>query len=93
MRVSSTTAKCPAQAGLHILVCQSWIVAQDLSLCPALRQEIDDELHCKAGTSQDWLSHQDVRINVDSFLPIQRSLLDSLFIEIECSISSLDMQA
>jgi hypothetical protein len=36
-----------AQAGLHILVLQPWMVAQDLCLYPALSQEIDDELDSK----------------------------------------------
>ena len=82
-----------AQAGLHIFMCQPWIVAQKLCLRLALSQQIDDELHRKASPPHDWLSYQDIRIDFDSLLPIQRSLLHSLFItEIECNISGLDTQ-
>src|SRR5437868_11300905 len=58
------------KAGEDILTGQTRIVAENVSLCPTLSQEIDDELHGQSGTFDDGFADQHVRIHDNSGLPL-----------------------
>src|SRR3990172_715935 len=64
-----------AQTSLYVLARQSGVVAQQVRLTPALRQEIDDKLDREACALNDRFPNQDARINDDAFLPVHTIIL------------------